>query len=82
MKTQYLMYLRNSLIPSKKGYRACCSEKPIIYKHGVRQFTLSGDLVYLTDRECRIMAKAKGNKVYLTEKDPHYESYWRETREE
>ena len=81
MKTQYLMYLRNSLIPSKKGCRAYCSEKPIIYRHGVRQFT-SGDLVYLTDHEYRIMTIAKGNKIYLTEKDPHYESYWETTHEE
>ena len=81
MKTQYLMYLRNHLIPSKKGCRASCAEKSIIYRHGVRQFTLS-DLVYLTDREYKIMAIAKGNKIYLTEKDPHYESYWRKTSEE
>lgn len=81
MKTQYLMYLHNSLIPPKNGCRACCSEKPVIYRHGVPQFTL-GELIYLTARECRIMARAKGNKIYLTEKDPHYESYWEATHEE
>ena len=82
MKTQYLMYKRGSLKPPKRGGRAKCNEYTVIYRHGVRQLTIS-DPIYLTDREFQLMRRLKGRKVmYLSERNPHYESFWEVAHEE
>lgn len=66
MKTQYFMWRRSSPQKPLNGMRASCSEAPVIYCHGTRQFTI-GDIIYLTDKEFKLMKKLKGNRLYLTE---------------